>query len=50
MIVNNFKQIADMLTFESDDDFYHLQILMRKKDLPEHKKAKNNNALFIKTY
>ena len=50
MIVNNFRQIADMLTFESEDDFYHLQILMRKKDLPEHAKGKNNNARCIKTY
>lgn len=50
MIVNNFRQIADMLTFESEDDFYHLQILMRKKDLPEHAKGKNNNSRCIKTY
>ena len=50
MIVNNFKQIADMLTFESEDDFYHLQILVRKKDLPEYAKGKNNNARCIQTY
>lgn len=50
MVINNFEQIAKLLSFESEDDFYHLQILMRKKDLPEHKKAKNNNARCIKTY
>ena len=50
MIVNNFRQIADMLTFESEDDFYHLQILVRKKDLPEYAKGKNNNARCIQTY
>src|SRR5690606_18040190 len=49
-IVDNFDQIANLLSFESEDDFYHLQILMRKKDLPDHKKAKNNNARCIKTY
>lgn len=50
MIVDNFEQIADLLSFESEDDFFHLQILRRKKDLPEHKKAGNNNARCIKTY
>lgn len=50
MIINNFKQIVELLTFESTDDFYHLQILMRKKDLPEHARGRNNNARCIKTY
>ena len=50
MIIDNFEQIANLLSFESEDDFYHLQILMRKKDLPEHKRARNNNARCIKTY
>lgn len=50
MKIDNFNQIADFLTFESEDDFYHLQILKRKKDLSEHKKAGNNNARCIKTY
>ena len=50
MIIDNFEQIKHLLTFESEDDFYHLQILMRKKDLSEHKKARNNNSRCIKTY
>lgn len=50
MIVDNFEQIADLLSFESEDDFFHLQILRRKKDLPEHERGKNNNARCIKTY
>ena len=49
MVVNNFRQIADMLTFESEDDFYHLQILVRKKDLPEYAKGKNNNGATLQT-
>ena len=50
MVVNNFEQICNLLTFESEDDFYHLQILKRKKDCAEHDRAKNNNARCIKTY
>jgi hypothetical protein len=50
MITDNFEQITNLLTFESEDDFYHLQILMRKKDLSEHFKARNNNSRCIKTY
>ena len=50
MIINNFEQISNLLTFNSEDDFYHLQILKRKKDLPEHEKGGNNNARCIKTY
>jgi len=50
MTINNFEQIKDLLIFESADDFYHLQILRRKKDLPEHERGRNNNARCIKTY
>ena len=50
MIIDNFEQIKKLLTFESEDDFYHLQILRRKKDLPEHNRGRNNNARCIKTY
>ena len=50
MIVDNFKLIEDFLTFKSEDEFYHLQILKRKKDCPEHEKAGNNNARCVKTY
>ena len=50
MIVNNFEQISKLLTFESEDDFYHLQILMRKKDSPEHLREQRNNARCLKTY
>ena len=50
MIVDNFEQIKQLLTFKSEDEFYHLQILKRKKDCPEHEKGRNNNARCIKTY
>lgn len=53
MPVNNFDQIRELLKFRSDDDFYYLQILQRKKD---HKDGKvkvngtNNNARLVKAY
>ena len=50
MIINNFEQIKNLLIFETDDYFYHLQILKRKKDCEEHEKKGNNNARCIKTY
>lgn len=45
-MVNNFKQIAEMLNFESEDDFYYLQILKRKKEHPEL----GRNSQVIRTY
>jgi len=45
-VINNFQQISKLLQFRSDDDFYHLQIIKRKKDHPEI----GSNSLVIKTY
>ena len=45
-MIDNFKQIKAHLNFESDDDYYFVQILMRSKDNPE---LGSNNRL-IKTY
>jgi hypothetical protein len=45
-MVDNFKQIADFLTFDNEDDFYHLQILKRKKENPEI----GSNSYVIRTY
>lgn len=50
MIINNFKQIIKLLDFPDEDSFYHLQVLLRKKDLPEHARGNNNNSRCIKTY
>jgi len=46
MKVNNFEQIKTLLTFESDDEFYVIHILKRKKDNPELE----SNVKMIKTY
>ena len=53
-MVDNFKLIRDYLKFESEDDFYFLQILQRKKDGPGPNGVKvtgtNNKSRAIKTY
>jgi hypothetical protein len=50
-MINNFELIRPLLEFKSEDDFYFIQILQRKKD---HKKGKvngtNNNSRLIKAY
>ena len=45
-MVNNFDLIAPLLTFESNDDFYYLQILQRKKENSEI----GSNSHVIKNY
>lgn len=45
-MTDNFEQIMKLLKFESEDDFYHLQILKRKKEHPEL----GSNSQVIKTY
>lgn len=44
--MNNLKIIQNFLTFNSDDEFYFLQILKRKKENPEL----GSNSKVIKTY
>lgn len=44
--INNLKQINELLTFDSEDVFYHLQIIKRKKEHPE---LGSNNSI-VKTY
>ena len=52
MSINNFKQIKELLKFNSSDEFYFLQILQRKKDHKEGQKVNgtNNNSRLIKAY
>jgi hypothetical protein len=45
-MVNNFELIKSILQFRSEDDFYHLQIIKRKKENPEI----GSNSYVIKTY
>jgi hypothetical protein len=45
-MTNNFDKIKEILTFETNDDFYHLQIIKRKKENPEI----GSNSYVVKTY
>ena len=45
-MINNFRQIIQHIRFDSEDDFYHLQILKRKKENPEI----GSNSYVIRTY
>ncbi len=51
-MVDNLEIILPFLQFESEDDFYFLQILKRKKDQTEKEKSegRSNNSRTIKTY
>lgn len=45
-MIDNLEKILPFLQFESEDDFYYLQILQRKKDCPEV----GSNSRVIKNY
>ena len=51
-MVNNFEQIKGLLKFRSDDDFYFLQVLKRRKDHKDGEKVSgvSNNARLVKAY
>lgn len=48
-MIDNFEQIKGLLVFDNEDQFYHLQIIKRKKDNPGTA-GRNNNARCMKTY
>lgn len=45
-MIDNFKIISEMLSFKSDDEFYFVQILKRKKENREL----GSNSYVVKTY
>ncbi len=45
-MIHNIEIIKPLLRFSSEDDFYHLQILKRKKEHPEL----GSNSYVVKTY
>lgn len=45
-MVDNLEKIKDLLTFDSEDSFYFLQILQRKKENPHL----GRNSRVVKTY
>lgn len=49
-MVNNFELIKPLLKWDSDDEFYFVQVIQRKKDNPGIVKGSNNNNRLIKAY
>lgn len=49
-MINNFEQISKLLKWESEDDFYFVQIIQRKKDNPGNIHGSNNSSRIIKAY
>lgn len=51
-MTNNFEIIKPLLTFDSKDDFYFLQVIQRKKDAREGQQVSgtNNNSRLIRFY
>lgn len=49
-MINNFKQIEKLLSWNSEDEFYFIQILQRKKDNPGNIHGSNNSSRLIKAY
>jgi len=45
-MINNLETIKGVMKFDSEDDFYHLQIIKRKKEHPEL----GSNSMIVKTY
>lgn len=53
-MINNFEQIKKLLSFNSADEFYFVQILQRKKDNKDNPNVEylgtNNSSRLIKAY
>ena len=52
-MIDNFEQIKSLLKFDSEEDFYFLQVIQRKKDHKNDSTTKlgtNNNSRLIKAY
>lgn len=49
-MIDNFDQISKLLKWNSDDEFYFVQILQRKKDNPGNVNGSNNSSRLIKAY
>jgi len=49
-MINNFEQISKLLKWDSEDEFYFIQILQRKKDNPGNIHGSNNSSRLIKAY
>ena len=43
--IDNFKQISEILKFETEDDFYLVELIIRKKDHPENTESKSQQKI-----
>ena len=50
MSVNNFEKISRLLKFESEHDFYFIQIIRRPKENPGLREGKGNRTRCVKSY
>lgn len=45
MLINNFNLIWKMLDFKSDDDYYFIELIQRRKDFPEGSNVKSQTCV-----
>lgn len=50
MTIDNFELLKDFMSFDSDDEFYFIQILKRKKENPEIPSNHNNVRRTVRSY
>ena len=49
-MIDNFELIESLLSFDSEDEFYFVQVLVRKKDNPDGVFGSNNSSRLVKAY
>ena len=49
-MIDNVKQIKELLNFDNEGDFYMLYVFKRKKDQPEGERDNHQSVRTIKTY
>ena len=49
-MIDNFKAVREQLQFDSEDDYYFLEILQRKKDFPEEERSSVRDHTVFATY
>lgn len=49
-MIDNLNLIKPLLSFDEENDFYQLYILLRKKDQPEGERANHQSVRIIKSY
>lgn len=50
IMIDNWKAVKDLLTFESDDDYYFLEVLQRRKDYPAELQPKVKDHMMLASW